>query len=188
MTNRHLASNQRAPLPPKPKPALAFNPDAPINSTQRSKNALPRVTDFDPVRSFNRWELDELRADILGLADTLRRDRLITLIDAFTDAEDYRAEVQAALDAAELDRLVDKVTEAEEAIHGELARDSSDDEIDELLTDHPGATPAQLRDHFKVWHAEEISRLKKEVTEALKPLTKAIEASREALRRIDPDV
>lgn len=166
-----------------PSRSVVYNPDAKISADQRKKNAeAARARSgehADAVRTFSPWELEELRMDLLALSSP-RADRFITLIDAHDASLDFAQTVSAALDGAELDGLGDVVDKVEEDIHEEIDHECSD-QIDELLSDHPEATQAQLLGLFKVWHAEECKRLKLEVSRALGPITRAIETAKSAL-------
>jgi hypothetical protein len=147
----------------KPTP---YNPDAPINARQRSKNALARISSGDPVRTFSPWELEELRLDFL-LLPSPRAERFVTLIDQADAAADLEMNVSAALDAADLEGLKEKIDNARDEINGELDRETEDDLGDRLLTamDHAQTKAAVLK-----WYSERIKAIREEVTEHLDKL------------------
>jgi len=164
-----------------PSRSLAYNPDAPINAAQRSKNALARVVDVDPVRTFSPQELEDLRFDLLSPKDTLRRDRLIALIDTHDASQDFRDAVSSALDEADLETLADAVTEAGDSLASEI-KSEWEDRLTEELADLSKPTPADLVSAFKVWHAAELKRIADDAVDTFKKLTDGVEATREALR------
>ena len=168
---------------PKPKPSSTYNPDAKINAEQRKKNAEAihargYAPHADAVRSFSPWELEDLRMDLLK-QPTIRAERFVTLIDEHQAAGAFRDAVAAALDGAALEDLKDVISGAEDNLHAELS--AKDDEINELLSDQPEQSTAELCTAFRLWYDKELTRLKAEVTAEINRLSERAEAAREAL-------
>jgi ElaB/YqjD/DUF883 family membrane-anchored ribosome-binding protein len=174
------------PADPNYMPPAIYNPVAKGRLARRTLEAArgkATAVFADAVRQFSPWELEELRLDLMRL-NTLRADRFVALIDSYHAAADYSQHVQGAIEAADLEGLADDVSSAEDNLLSELK--AKDDEINELLSDNPESSPAELCAAFRAWHDLELKRLRKVITEELSEISGAVDEAKTALDAIDP--